>query len=73
MANKLLDPQQLSRRTPQHRHPLCIAQRRRVEDVIHRFILPRKWVVGAHHNLPGADLRSQVAQRFSAENRVYSA
>ena len=62
-----LDAQQLCGIVTEYRRALGVAQARRVEDVVDRLVLPRDRMIGAHHDLAGADLRREVAQRLGID------
>src|SRR3954453_11746979 len=46
---------------------LLVAERRGGEHVVDRVLFPRNRMIGAEHDLAGADLRRQMAQRFGGE------
>src|SRR5207302_2132978 len=39
------------------------------EDVVDRGLGPAEWVIGAHDDLRGADLRGEMAQRLRREDQ----
>src|SRR5689334_511614 len=53
----------------ENRRLVVITQDRGGEHVIDRMLLPRDRVVGAEHDLAGADLRREVAQRLRGEHQ----
>ncbi len=53
----------------QDRRLVVVAERVGREHRVHRVLLPGDGVVGAEHDLAGADLRHQVAQRLGREHQ----
>src|SRR4051812_41061147 len=61
------DLQQLGRGVAEDIGLLSVAERAAGEDVVDRVELPRIGIVAAEHDLAGADLRHQMADRFRGE------
>src|ERR1700740_440160 len=63
-----LDPEQVRRVAAQNRHPLFIRERGGRENLVDRMLFPGDRVVGAEHDLAGADLRHQVSKPLRREH-----
>src|SRR6266404_5807101 len=64
----LLHPEQPRRIATQNGDLLFVRQRRGREDVIDGMLFPWDRMVGAEHDLAGADLRHQMPQTFRREH-----
>ena len=64
-----VDVEQLRRRAAQHRHLLLVAERIAGEDVVHGLQLPGIGIVAAQHDLAGADLGREMADRLGREDQ----
>src|ERR1700738_2433160 len=62
------EAEQLRRRAAQYRDPLGVAQTGRRQHEVDLGAGPRERIVGADHDLAGAGLGDQVAQRFRSEH-----
>mgnify|MGYP003332237403 CR=1 FL=1 len=69
MNNSAFHPQHLRCVAAEDGDFLLVRQRGGAHDVIDRMLVPWNRRIGADHQLAGADLRDDVAQRFRGEDQ----